>query len=137
MDAADDVTDPTGIPRTGHSKKLRDRLRAARKSRGLTQQQVCDLIMERMPDWYGRDVHVADSTLSSWEKFQRHPPVDVMACWARVLGLRLIVELDDAKSTRVPVLLHPKTAEVARVLDNLSEDDFKWVVETVRRGVRR
>ena len=71
--------------------------------------------------------------MSAWEQFIRHPPIDVMALWARTVGLRLIVDLDDADGRRVPVLLRTDTAELARAIDTLPESDREVIRAMVAR----
>ena len=114
---------------SGHSRALRAKLRAARLALGLTQQDVADRIASVM----GMQKPLADSTVSAWEKFERHPSVDVFAAWSRVLGLRLIVDIDAADSGRVPVLLQQRTVEVARALDAAGDADFRLIVGMVSR----
>lgn len=74
---------------------------------------------------------VSGSAVSEWERFNRHPAVDVMASWARVVGLRLVVELDDARSGRVAVLLRPRAAEIARAIDQVTDPEKLRTIEQV------
>lgn len=113
---------------TGHSRALRAKLRLQRESLGLTQQQVADLIAQ--------DLEIDGMTkgaISAYEGFLRHPSVDIMAAWCRVLGLRLLVDIDESKSSRVPVLLNPANAEVARALDMAPPEDQVMVRQMVTR----
>jgi transcriptional regulator with XRE-family HTH domain len=120
-------------PRTGHSEALRSKLRAARERRGLTQPELAQLITEELK----RPKPLAPSALSQWETFDRHPRIDDMAAWARVLGLRLVVELDDAQGKRIPVMLSPEVAEVAREIEAADEEDRQWAIDTIRRMFAR
>ena len=129
---SDDTSDtPVRPVSRGHSRQLRRRLRAARLERGLTLQHVADFIAkaEGLKS-------LTDAAVSQWESFKRHPPVNLMAAWARAVGLRLIVDLDDRSGERVPVLLHPRTADLAREIDSLNDDDRAYIEDTVRR-IRR
>lgn len=117
------------IESTGHSRHLRDVLRHARERLGLTQKQVADAIAAHLDD--GRSF--TGSAVSEWERFQRHPAIDVMAAWARVVRLRLMVELDDGNGQRVPVLMSRRAAEVARSLDQLSDSDLDMIKSMVER----
>lgn len=116
---------------TGASKMLRTRLRAKRLELGLTQQEVVDRIAsitgERAPN---------RSALDHWEHFRRHPPISTYAAWARALGLRLVVELDDATSERVPVLVPREMAEEIKAYTLLSPQDMAMVADMVRRLTR-
>lgn len=114
---------------SGHSRALRSRLRAARERLGLSG----DAVARRIQTIIGDDEPVHRGTISNWETFKRHPRIDVFAAWARAVGLRLIVDLDAADGKRIPVLLDPETAEVARELDLLTPEDRKIIAATVRR----
>lgn len=81
-----DVSEQTP-KRTGHSKALRLKLRAAREERGWTQQDLANRIGE-----YLSKPPPSIASISMWEGFDRHPSIDTMAAWARVLGMRLVVE---------------------------------------------
>lgn len=105
---------------TGHSRQLRERLRVAREGVGLSQKAVGVEIAARL----GREKPYTGAVVSLWEKFEAHPPIDTMAAWARVVGLRLVVELDAANGARVPALLRPRAAAVARLLDLLTDDEL-------------
>jgi transcriptional regulator with XRE-family HTH domain len=104
---------------TGHSRHLREVLRAAREREGLTQQQVAEKITARMR----LEKQLSSSSVSEWERFNRHPAIDIMAAWCRVLGMRLMVDIDGGSSNRVPVLVRPEVADLARKIDMLSDDD--------------
>lgn len=119
----------TTVESTGHSRHLRDVLRAARERLGMSQREVAEAISERLDD----ERVVSSSAVSEWERFHRHPGIDVMAAWARVVGLRLIVDLDDLKTDRVHLSLRPRAAEVARLLDLLTDPDLQVVTSLVER----
>lgn len=121
-------TQNTPLPeQTGHSRHLRGVLRAARVKAGLTQQQVADRITERLQ----LEQPVSGSSVSEWERFGRHPSVSVMAAWARVLGLRLIMDLDSGTGGRLPVLVRPQSADLCRTIDLLSDEDQATVRSVV------
>lgn len=120
---------PRGCMSTGHTKRLRDLLRARREAIGLSQEQVGKMIAHRL----GRDRPYTGAAVSSWEKLQSNPGVDVMAAWARALSLRLIVDLDEQHSARVPVLLSARVAEIARTLDMASEADLALIESMIDR----
>lgn len=115
---------------TGHSRHLRNVLRAAREKRGLSQREVAEAVTARLS---GEDKRISSTSISAYETFTRHPPINVMAAWARVLGFRLIVELDDAASQRVVVSLRPRAADVARLLDLLPDPDLAMVQGMIER----
>lgn len=104
---------------SGHSRHLRGVLRAAREKMGLTQQQVADRITDRLQ----LEKPLSGSSVSEWERFGRHPAVNLMSCWARVVGLRLMVDLDAGTGNRIPVLVRPVSADLCRTVDLLSEED--------------
>ena len=124
--APDDAVPEMGS--VGHSRQLRLRLRAARKRLNLSHDDVA----ERVANTLGLDAKTGGS-ISHYEQFRRHPRIDVMAAWARAVGLRLIVDLDDADGKRIPVMLHARTAELARVLDNASDEDFAMIRDIAYR----
>jgi transcriptional regulator with XRE-family HTH domain len=115
------------LPSTGHSKELRARLREARKRKGLTLEQVADSVAE----YLGLDSFSAGA-ISHYEAFRRHPPVDVMAAWARAVDLKLVVDLTGAGSDDVGVPLPPRVAWIARALKG-ADDEILGVVETILR----
>lgn len=104
---------------SGHSRHLRGILRAAREKLGLTQQQVAERITDRLQ----LEKPLSGSSVSEWERFGRHPAVNVMATWARVVGLRLLVDLDASVGDRVPVLVRPQSADLCRAIDLLGDED--------------
>jgi transcriptional regulator with XRE-family HTH domain len=112
----------------GHSRQLRRRLRAARLRLGLSHGQVAERVAKRL----GIDSRTGGS-ISHYEEFRRHPRIDVMAAWARAVDLRLIVDLDDAEGKRIPVMLRHRTADLARVLDNATDEDFEMIQDIVYR----
>lgn len=112
-----DAPMPEVREQTGHSRELRDRLRERREKLGLHQKAVGELI--------GR----TGASVSAYERFEQHPPVDVFAAWARSLGMRLIVDLDD--SERVPVAVSPDLVETVRALNRLSTDDREIVARLI------
>jgi transcriptional regulator with XRE-family HTH domain len=114
---------------TGHSRHLREVLRARRESMKLRQQDVADRITEELE----LDDRLTGGAVSEWERFTRHPELPKMQAWARVLGLRLLVDLDDEKSTRIPVLVRPENADLVREIDLLEEDDLRYLRDTVSR----
>ena len=125
------MTDETAS--TGHARHLREALRAARKALGLTQEDVARRIVERLDD--GRSL--TGGAVSEWERFQRHPAVDVMSAWAGSVGLHLVVELDQAEGRKIPVMLHERTVAAARELDLMSDEDFEIVRSMISRMARR
>lgn len=113
------------------TRRIRQRLKARREALGLTQEQVAELISQD-PNREGPPL--GNTAVSNWETLRRHPKLDDMAAWARVLGMRLIVDLDDIESDRVPVLLPPgRAVELAKALTTLGEEDFAYVEALVRR----
>lgn len=117
---------------SGHSRKLRATLRAARKEQDLSAQQVAD----RLAAALGKR-SMSGQAILYYEAFSRHPPVDVFAAWARVLGFRLIVDLDAAGNERKPMLVkHPEVSEIAHALDNAAPDVRAAVLTIVREMVR-
>lgn len=114
---------------TGHSRHIRNVLRAAREDAGLTQQQVADRITIRLQ----LERPLTGAAVSEWERFSRHPAINVMASWCRVLGRRLIVQLDDTAGDRVAVMVHPVSADLVRTIDALGESDRKLIEGMVSR----
>lgn len=72
-------------------------------------------------------------SISNYEQFTRHPPIDVMAAWARAVGMKLTVDLVDAASERVAVPLKPRPAWIARALDGAEDDDLDVIETLVKR----
>ena len=116
---------------TGHSRALRRKLATQRTKLGLTQQQVADRIAAEM----GKE-SISGSAVGQWEAFSKHPTIDHYASWCRVLGLRLILEIEDGSSNRVPVLLSPDVAELARAIDMADTEERQIVRQVVQRMLR-
>ena len=57
---------------------------------------------------------LSSTAIYNWEKFERHPGIDAYAAWARVLGMQLHVDLEDA--TRGRRLMPVSSREAAEVL---------------------
>ena len=107
--------DPVGAPpySTGHSRHMRAILADARRRLGLSAQDVADRIAALML----KDSFTGQS-VRQYERFERHPPIDVYAAWARAVGYILKIDLDPIDSGRSMVLIHsPDAATLARELD--------------------
>jgi transcriptional regulator with XRE-family HTH domain len=118
------------LPSTGHSRQIRERLRAAREREGLTLEQVAD----RIAEYLGMDSFSAGS-VSHYEQFRRHPPIDVMAAWCRAVGMVLRVDVDDAASERLQVLLRPEVARLARAMEAVQPEDLAAIEAVLSRFV--
>lgn len=111
--------------KSGHSRRLRAVLKAAREQQGMSARDLADRIAEHLtrldralyPDAPAhRPKH--SNTIYMWERFENHPSISDFAAWARVLGYRLIVDLDDAHDGRTSVLLDSREAvHIARTVD--------------------
>jgi transcriptional regulator with XRE-family HTH domain len=101
------------VERTGYTRMLRERLRAARIARGMTQKDVAVEVQRRTGRTCG------DTTISNWETMARNPLVDEFAAWARAVGMRLVVDLEPEGSQRIPVMLDRDSAELAKAIDQL------------------
>jgi hypothetical protein len=120
------------IASTGHSRHLRNVLALARQEQQLSAQQVAD----RMARALGKDKLSGQSVLY-YEGFQRHPPIDVFAAWARAVGYRLIVDLDKLGNERAQVLIrHDEVAEIARALDEAPAELRAAVALIVRQMIK-
>lgn len=118
------------VPRTGRSRSMRNILRRAREDLGMSQVDLAEKLVHN-----GKPL--APSTVSSWENFTRHPAIDMMAMWARAVGKRLVVELDDADSPRVSVLVEPGNVDLVRAVDLLGDEErgaIRSVVNAMRDG---
>lgn len=114
---------------TEYARLLRSQLRARRQDQGLSQEEVGRRVAEDL----GRDTDYTKGAVSGWERFDYHPPVDVFASWARVLGLRLRVELVDPEDRAVAVRVPPEYAALCRELAALPADDLAVVRDMIRR----
>lgn len=103
---------------TGWSRQLRERLQAAREAKGWSQQKVADEIAREL----GKTTFSRKS-VNSYEKFVNQPPIDVMAAWARAVGLRLQVDLIDSAVERQTIAVLPVVAPMAVELERLSDSD--------------
>lgn len=129
------------IHTSGHSQRLRSVLRTARKEQGIKAVEVCRRIGVILTEYARvRDPSAFDvdpphtNTLYSWERFDRHPGIDSMAAWARALGYRLLVDLDDATHPRHHVLLdHAESVQLARIVDALPSDERAALLKLLSR----
>lgn len=101
-------------PPSGHTETLRIALREARDRLGLTQRDIA----ERLARDFG--IEVTDSAVGNWERMEREPTIAEFAAWARVVGLRLVVEVEPAQSPRRAVMVAPELAEVAATASRLA-----------------
>ncbi len=109
------------MERLGHSRALRKQLREKRENLGLSQEEVGRRIAALLDTKaeYGR------SAISNWERFKKHPSVDAFAAWARVLGVRLLVDIvDDSAAT---IHMAPGRAESAREYALLDDRDAAYI----------
>lgn len=127
------------FPRTGKAKRIRDLLRARREALRVTRVELGEAIAsflnareEALDGAYGAHKALHQNTVYMWETFQRHPSIDTLSAWARVLGYRLHVELalDPDKS---PVMVKTeRAADIARVVDEWPADLQEIVWEQVQ-----
>jgi transcriptional regulator with XRE-family HTH domain len=127
------MADVQGVTVDEHDRAIRAALRSARDAAQLTQQQVADRITSRLQ----LERPLTGAAVSEWERFGRHPPINVMRAWAAVLGRRILVQLDDSQGDRIAVLVHPEIADLARAIDLLSPEDREAIEATVSRFTRR
>lgn len=106
---------------------IRSQLRAGRLARGLSQQRVADLISEDL----GRPRAYTKQMVSLWESFKSQPGIDVLAAWARVLGLRLDVDLVGQEDGRIPARLLPDSVPVALQFEALSDANKRLVTALI------
>ena len=111
-----------------YSRHLRKIIRVARIDRGMSLQDVADAIAE-----ITGEEPLSRQTIHHYEMFKRHPRIDMMAAWARAVGLRLIVEVVGLEDERIAALIRPRTARVAYLLDLLSDEDLETVEAIARR----
>lgn len=116
---ADTLTGTLLGQRTGHSRRLRERLRARRMEMGLSAREVAARMATHL------DVEsVSLQSVYDYEAFKRHPAVDKFAAWARVLGFRLVVDLDDNGENRTATMLrYEESVSAAKTLDAISDPD--------------
>lgn len=101
------------VEHTGHSRRLRLLLKERRLERGLSAQEVADRVAEEL----GK-TSLSSTAIYNWERFERHPGVDAYAAWARVLGMRLHVDLEDARrGRRLMPVSSPEAAEVLLAME--------------------
>ena len=109
---------------SGHTRRLRDVLTAERKARGWSTQRVADEIAADLSL-----SKMSGETVRLWETLASQPPIDRFAAWARVLGFRLIVDLDRSDAQRRPVLVRTdEAAEVARLVDDMSRSERRQLL---------
>lgn len=113
---------------TGHSRNLRKRLKAARDEKGWTADHVGRLIGHEM----GRRAYSGQAVLY-WEAFERHPPIDTYAAWARVLGWKLNLDVVPQDCERTTVHLQSQEAvDIARIVDSMTEAARRSVLQMLR-----
>ena len=118
MDDDDDGYGDTFLEEvTGHSRHLRHVLRDRRKDLRLSAREVAERASDRLGDGA-----ISTQSIYDWEAFRRHPAIDRYAAWARALGYRLVVDLDDAAEGRHPILVrHEESASAAKTLDAIDD----------------
>jgi transcriptional regulator with XRE-family HTH domain len=104
---------------------LRKRLRAARKSAKMSQQQVADYIKADL----GLD-SLSKQAISQWETFVAQPTVDALASWARAVNLRLRINLVEPGDDRVLV---PVRREHVEAVERMEESDDLTLVPVLVR----
>jgi transcriptional regulator with XRE-family HTH domain len=122
----------------GHTVDLRERLRARREAKKMSRAEVARLISndrifnedadriaatgaERPKTQYG------ETAVANWELLYNHPPISAYAAWARVLGMRLHVELADAGVKQTAVLMPDEAREAAEALRDVAPADLELV----------
>ncbi len=139
-DGDNDDTATVQLNGTGRTRMLRQRLKARREALRLTQEQVADRISAdeiRSAHHASEARPIGGTAVSNWETMYRNPKIHDFAAWARVLGMRLIVDLDDQDSDRVAVLLpRGRALELAKAIGTLNDADLDLVESFVRRLIK-
>jgi ribosome-binding protein aMBF1 (putative translation factor) len=126
--------------KSGHSRRLRAVLKSARERQGVSARALAGFIARRKteiqreiePDAVEETPH-HENTIYGWERFEYHPNIVDFAAWARVLGFRLVVDLDDAEDGRTMVLLSTREAvEAARAVDMMPDEKRSLVIGLIR-----
>lgn len=112
---------------TEHAMWIRAKLQAERKRRGWSLEQTARLIAKETGDT------LTKQSFHAWERFVTQPKVDQLAAWARVLGMRLEVDLVWPDEEAVSVRLPTSVAPIARDLASLRAEDLRLVSETISR----
>lgn len=112
--------------KTDHIKILHTFLTRARKRKGITSQQLADLMTEDS----GREKPYSRQTVYNWEHFRAHPSIDVYASWARALGFRLVVDVVEGEV--VPLSVSPHRVETFRSLNVLEDDALSAALQFAR-----
>ena len=90
-----------------HAKDVREHLKRARLSLGLTLQDVA----ERTAVLAGLD-RLSRQTVWFWEAGQRQPRPDYLAAWARAVDLRLVLRVVEPDADIVGVEVRPDLVEL-------------------------
>jgi transcriptional regulator with XRE-family HTH domain len=139
-DIDDEEASTVQLNGTGRTRMLRQRLKARREALRLTQEQVADRISAdeiRNAHHPSEAKPIGGTAVSNWETMYRNPKIHDFAAWARALGMRLIVDLDDQDSDRVAVLLpRGRALELAKAIGTLNATDLDLVESFVRRLIK-
>lgn len=112
---------------TEHAKWIRAKLSAERARRGWSLEQTARAIARETGGT------LTKQSFAHWETFETQPKIDQLAAWARVLGMRLEVDLvwpdEEAVSVRLPIAVAP----IARDLAALRPEDLRLVSDTIAR----
>lgn len=115
------------IESTGYSAYLRRRLKQARDDQKLRQQDVADRVAEIL----GKPSHTGEA-IGQYERFERHPPINVFAAWARALGLRLIVGLATEDEDLRQVIVSPDVATAANMLEGMPPRKRRLAIRMIK-----
>jgi hypothetical protein len=66
----------------------------------------------------------------------RQPRIDEFAAWASAVGMRLVVDLEPEDSERIPVMLRGDNAELAKLVDRLTDDQQAAVMSIASQLAR-
>lgn len=123
---------------TGRSRRLRDVLRARREDLGASRpvlgQEIAAFLNARNQALGLGEKEVSPlhtNTIYSWENFIRHPNIDHLAAWVRVLGGQLHVLVSFSPGEEPVMLDTPEATYVARTVDTWPEDLRRIVLEQV------
>lgn len=116
-----------GERRFSYSRNLRTRLKAERELQGLTQREVAARISQTLGL-----AGLTGTALGQYERFERHPGIDVYAAWCRALGFRLKVAFDHANSGRLQILVSEEISDAVMMLEHAPAKKRAAVVQMIK-----
>jgi transcriptional regulator with XRE-family HTH domain len=123
------ISDETGAPRSGHTRRMREDLRRAREERDWSTREVAEKLVA-----VGAVHSLTGEAVRKWETLEANPAIEAFSEWAKVLDYQLIVDMVPRGDKWISVPVRTDLVALVRLLGSRVQnaDDVALVQRVAR-----